>query len=74
MEDVKIFSSLMSISTYPFENHLKEIKMQVRPLNSSIEQISRRLAEISLDKKIITSILKCADLKCHLGRPYFTLV
>lgn len=51
MDDVNNFGSLNSISTYPFENHLKDIKLQIHPSNSSIEQVSRRLAEISIDRK-----------------------
>lgn len=50
-DDVNNFGSLNSISTYPFENHLKDIKLQIHPSNSSIEQVSRRLAEISIDRK-----------------------
>lgn len=49
MEDVNYFGSLTNTSTYPFENYLHEIKLQVHPSNSSIEQISRRMAEMSLD-------------------------
>lgn len=49
MEDVNKFGSLTNTSTYPFENYLHEIKLNVHPANSSIQQISRRMAEITLD-------------------------
>lgn len=49
LEDVDRFGSLSDISTYPFENFLREIKSHVQPSKSNLEQISRRLAEISLD-------------------------
>lgn len=48
-EDVEEFGSLTDISTYPFENFLKEIKMRIQPSNMPIKQISRRLAEMSFD-------------------------
>lgn len=51
MENVDSFGSLTNTSTYPFENYLHEIKLHVHPSNSSIEQISRRMAEISLDSE-----------------------
>ncbi|XP_055325814.1 uncharacterized protein LOC129579676 [Sitodiplosis mosellana] len=48
-DDVDQFGPLTEISTYPFENFLREIKMRVKPSNTNIEQISRRLVEMSLD-------------------------
>lgn len=51
LEDVDEFGSLNEISTYPFENFLHEIKLRVHPTNLSLEQISRRLIEISLSSK-----------------------
>lgn len=51
MDDVNQFGPLTNISTYPFENYLHEIKLKIQPSKSSIEQISRRLAERSLDKE-----------------------
>lgn len=46
-DDVDRFGSLNSISTYPFENHLHDIKMRIQPSKNAIEQITRRLAEMS---------------------------
>lgn len=48
IEDVDHFGSLTEISTYPFENFLREIKMNVQPGETCLEQVSRRLNEISL--------------------------
>lgn len=48
-DDVEKFGSLIEISTYPFENFLKDIKMRIKPSNTPIEQITRRLAELSFD-------------------------
>lgn len=45
-EDVDQFGSLETISTYPFENFLREIKMNVQASNTTLEQISRRLVEV----------------------------
>lgn len=49
-DDVDHFGSLSGISTYPFENHLREIKLRVRPSNTPIQQVTRRLAEMFLEK------------------------
>lgn len=58
IDDVNYFGSLTTISTYPFENYLRELKIRVHPSNSSIEQVSRRMAEISLDENS-----NCIDLE-----------
>lgn len=50
-DDIDEFGSLISISTYPFENHLREIKLRIRATNLPIEQITRRIVEISLENK-----------------------
>lgn len=49
-EEVEQFGSLNEISTYPFEIFLHEIKLRVKPSNKPMEQITRRLAELLLDK------------------------
>lgn len=51
LEDVDEYGSLTEISTYPFENYLHEIKLRVQAANLSLEQISRRLIEISFSEK-----------------------
>lgn len=48
-EDVDRFGTLTETSTYPFENFLREIKLNVQPSKTPLEQITRRIAEISLD-------------------------
>lgn len=50
-DDVENFGNLNEISTYPFENFLHDIKLRVKPSSNSMEQISRRLIEQSLDKQ-----------------------
>lgn len=52
MDDVENFGCLHSISTYPFENHLKDIKQRIQPTKTPIHQITRRLAEMFLDKRV----------------------
>lgn len=49
IEDVERFGSLNDISTYPFENYLREIKSKVTASKQPVEQIARRIAEVSLD-------------------------
>lgn len=48
-EDVDQFGPLNEISTYPFENYLREIKYRVTASGQPIEQIVRRMVEISLE-------------------------
>lgn len=50
-DDVERFGPLSEISTYPFENYLKEIKLNTQASNNPLEQITRRIAELSLDMK-----------------------
>lgn len=60
-EDVNRFGSLCEISTYPFENHLRDIKLRIQPSKTPINQITRRLAEMFLDqpaKKINFDIIR----------------
>lgn len=45
VEDVSRFGNLCSISTYPFENCLRHLKLSIRQCNRPLEQIARRLAE-----------------------------
>lgn len=46
IEDVSNLGSLNEISTYPFENHLKEIKSRVQASKAPLEQITRRIIEL----------------------------
>lgn len=46
-DDVDRFGSLTDTSTYPFENHLREIKLRVQPSRSPIQQIANRIIELS---------------------------
>lgn len=51
IDDVEHLGSLTETSTYPFEHFLGQIKFNVQPSYSSIEQISRRMAEIALESE-----------------------
>lgn len=48
IDDVRNLGSLNEISTYPFENHLKEIKSRVQASKAPLEQITRRIIELSI--------------------------
>lgn len=47
--DVRKFGNLMDVSTYPFENRLQFLKSRVKQPNLALQQITRRLVELSLD-------------------------
>lgn len=48
-DDVKLFGSLQNMSTYPFENRLNFLKLRLKQPNLPLEQITRRLVELSED-------------------------
>lgn len=48
-DDVSRFGCLNHISTYPFENRLYFIKHRLKQPNLPLQQISRRIIELSLD-------------------------
>lgn len=48
VDDVKRLGSLQNISTYPFENRLSYLKQRVKQPNLPLQQITRRLVELSL--------------------------
>lgn len=48
LADVRRFGNLKSISTYPFENSLRIMKLKLRAMNKPLQQIARRMSEISL--------------------------
>lgn len=52
-DDVKNFGSLMDTSTYPFENYLQFLKSRVKQPNLTLEQITRRIVELSLDYNLL---------------------
>lgn len=47
LNDVRRFGGLNSISTYSFENCLRVMKLKLRAMNKPMEQIARRMSEIS---------------------------
>lgn len=47
-ENVERFGNLNSISTYPFENAARHIKLKLKQCDKSIEQASRRIYEMNL--------------------------
>lgn len=50
-DDVERFGPLTEFSTYPFENFLRLLKLNTQPSKTPLEQITRRLAELSFDTK-----------------------
>lgn len=50
-DDIDRFGCLNNIATYPFENHLRHIKLLIQNSNLPLEQIARRLVEISINSK-----------------------
>lgn len=68
-DDVERFGNLNTISTYPFENSLHHIKLKIQKCKAPLEQISRRIAEISqiTEEKPINSNLEsfAPQLKYH---------
>lgn len=51
MDDVDHLGTLEENSTYPFENHLREIKSRTQASNMPLQQITRRIVELSLDSE-----------------------
>lgn len=49
VDDVKRFGNLSTISAYPFENRLNFIKLRLKQMKLPLEQITRRIVELSLD-------------------------
>lgn len=49
MDDVDRFGTLDENSTYPFENYLREIKLRTQASQMPLQQITRRIIELSLD-------------------------
>lgn len=47
LDDVRRFGNLNSLSTYPFENCLQMIKSKLRAMKNPLQEISRRMTEIS---------------------------
>lgn len=47
LDDVRHFGNLNTLSTYPFENCLQMIKSRLRAMKNPLQQISRRMSEIS---------------------------
>lgn len=65
-DDVECFGELGSISAYPFENALYQLKLRLKKCDKPLEQISRRLEELSqtiipysFDKNKYIPELKC---------------
>lgn len=70
-EDVKKFGSLMDTSTYSFENYLQFLKSRVKQPNLTLEQITRRLVELSLDYNQLNSKISSKALNLtQLRIPY----
>lgn len=50
-DDVDNFGSLTEISTYPFENHLRDIKLRIQPSKTPLNQVTHRLSEMFLNQQ-----------------------
>lgn len=50
VDDVEHLGDLSTLSAYPFENALHHIKMRLKQCNRPLEQIARRLHELSVSK------------------------
>lgn len=50
-DDVDNFGTLNEMSTYPFENRLRDLKLKIQPTNAPLKQVTRRLGEICLDEE-----------------------
>lgn len=50
-ENVERFGNLNSISTYPFENAARHIKLKLKQCDKALEQVSRRILELASIKK-----------------------
>lgn len=65
--DVEKFGNLNEISAYPFENRLQFLKSRIKRKNLPLEQIARRIAEISLDYEQLYDY----DLSKNVMFPHF---
>ncbi|XP_055687362.1 uncharacterized protein LOC129792384 [Lutzomyia longipalpis] len=67
-DDVRQLGALPSISSYPFENHLQDVKRLIRMGRSPLAQVAKRLCErscISLKDKIKVPQLKNKTSDIH---------
>lgn len=72
-DDVERFGALSNISTYPFENLLREIKYRTQASNNPLEQITRRIAELTLDVKKSSINFDSVEMNEHLWKPELML-
>lgn len=63
-DDVRRFGHLNSISTYPYENALRIMKLKIKKCNRPLEQISRRILELEdiLEKQMPPKDLQSREL------------
>lgn len=55
VENIERFGNLNSISTYPFENAARHIKLKLKQCDKALEQISLRISEIDSMKRSMKS-------------------
>lgn len=53
--DIRRFGNLNTISTYEFENCLRLMKLNLQSRDAPLEQLSRRLIEMSLEPRLLNS-------------------
>lgn len=62
-ENVERFGNLNTISTYPFENAARLLKLKLKRCDKSIEQASKRITELNLNQKAEKSHTPMIELK-----------
>lgn len=62
-ENVERFGNLNSISTYPFENAARVLKLKLKRCDKSIEQASKRITEMNLNEKAKKPAAPLIELK-----------
>lgn len=56
VDDVEMFGPLDTISAYPFENYLYQLKRKLQPGKFPLQQIARRIIEAEQCKKKLSSV------------------
>lgn len=62
VDNVQRFGNLNSISTNPFENTARHIKLKLKQCNKSLEQMARRISELALIQRTHLSANALDDL------------
>lgn len=71
-DNVLRFGNLNTISTYPFENASRHIKLKLKQCNKSLEQVAKRVRELALLEPVIDILedaAKCPVFKFPFDDP-----